>query len=87
MIRETRELLAALAAMNEQIPAVCLGILDGSVSAEQQVAFGTLLIELGEVMQRHARTERTEVVEGAIGGRPTDTGPARQRHPEARPKG
>jgi hypothetical protein len=64
MIRETRQLLAALAAMNQQIPNVSLGIMDGSLPAERQIAFAELLIELGQAMRAHARAERAEVIDG-----------------------
>lgn len=63
----TRELLAALAALNQQVPGVVLGILDGSLSPDKQVEFGGLLISAGEALQRHARTERPTVIDSDSG--------------------
>ncbi|MGH3623629.1 MAG: hypothetical protein ACRDQ5_17820 [Sciscionella sp.] len=64
MIRATRELLAALAAMNRKIPEMCLALMDDTLSPQRQAEFGELLIQLGEALREHARTERAEVVEG-----------------------
>lgn len=63
MTRTTRELLAALARLNQEVPATVLGILDDSLSPEKQIEFGSLLIAAGEALQQHARTERGMVVE------------------------
>jgi hypothetical protein len=60
MTRETRTLLAALAAMNRQIPNVALRLLDESMSLQRQLEFGDLLIELGQAMHQHADLARTD---------------------------
>jgi hypothetical protein len=64
--RETRELLAALSKLNQQVPNVVLGIVDGSLPIEKQVEFGDLLVEAGRALQAHARTERATVIESDI---------------------
>lgn len=69
MTRSTRELLAALAALNQQVPSVVLGILDESLSSDKQVEFGGLLIAAGEALQRHARTERPTVIDSDTGSK------------------
>lgn len=61
MTRTTRELLATMAKLNQAVPRVVLGILDDSLTVEKQVAFGDLLIETGQLLQDHARAERTIV--------------------------
>jgi hypothetical protein len=63
MIRATRELLAALARVNREAPTVALRIMDESLPAADQVAFGQQLIELGQAVQRHALAERAEVID------------------------
>ena len=63
MIRETRELLAALKRMNEKVPEVAVAIAGESLTVEEQTEFGGLLIELGEAVLEHARTERAAVIE------------------------
>lgn len=63
MIRETRELLAALSKLNREVPNVMLGIVDGSLPVEKQIEFGELLKLAGEAMQEHGRTERVQVIE------------------------
>jgi hypothetical protein len=59
MTRETRNLLAALAAMNRQIPNVALRLLEESLSSQRQLEFGDLLIELGRAMHEHADREHS----------------------------
>jgi hypothetical protein len=54
MIRETRAVLAALAAVNRKVPEVALGFMDDSISPAQESEFGDLLIELGELLHSHA---------------------------------
>lgn len=63
MTGTTRELLAALAKLNQGIPGVVLGILDDSLSPQRQAEFGDLLIGAGRALRNHARTERTIVVD------------------------
>lgn len=58
MTRETRHLLAALAAINQQIPNVALRMLEESMSWQRQLEFGDLLIELGRAMHEHADHSR-----------------------------
>lgn len=67
MTGPTRELLAALARLNQEVPTVVLGILDESLSPDKQAEFGDLLIAAGEALQRHARTERPTVVDSDAG--------------------
>lgn len=67
MNRPTRELLAALAKLNQEVPTVVLGILDESLSPDKQVEFGGLLITAGELLQRHARTEQPTVIDSDTG--------------------
>lgn len=67
MTRATRELLAALARLNQEVPVVVLGILDESLPPGKQVEFGGLLITAGEALQQHARTERPTVIDGDAG--------------------
>lgn len=63
MIRATRELLAALRCMNHAVPAVVVKIADESLPVADQVGFGSLLMELGERVQGHAREHRGLVVD------------------------
>jgi hypothetical protein len=63
VIRRTRELLASLASLNQQVPGVVLGILDASLPPAEQAEFGDLLIAAGERLREHARTERAEVID------------------------
>lgn len=67
MTRATRELLAALAKLNQEVPVVVLGILDESLSPDQQAEFGDLLIAAGDALREHARTERAMVVDSGVG--------------------
>jgi hypothetical protein len=67
MTRATRELLTALAKVNQQVPTVALGILDESLSPDKQAEFGDLLIVAGEALRRHAQNERVVVVESGTG--------------------
>lgn len=69
MNRPTRELLAALAKLNQEVPIVVLGILDESLSADKQVEFGGLLIAAGEALQGHARTARPTVIDSDTGSK------------------
>jgi hypothetical protein len=63
MTRATRELLAALAKLNQEVPVVVLGILDESLPPDKQVEFGDLLITAGEGLRHHARNERPTVID------------------------
>lgn len=63
----TRELLAALARLNREVPAIALGIADESLSPDKQSDFGDLLIAAGKALQHHARSERAVVVDSAAG--------------------
>lgn len=67
MTRATRELLAALAKLNQEVPTVVLGILDESLPPDQQAEFGDLLIAAGDALREHARTERVMVVDSGVG--------------------
>lgn len=67
MTPTTRELLAALAKLNQQVPVVVLGILDESLSPDEQMEFGDLLIAAGDALREHARTERSMVVDSDVG--------------------
>lgn len=51
--QETRELLAVLGKLNQEVPGVALGILDGSLSVEKQVEFGALLVAAGELVRTY----------------------------------
>jgi hypothetical protein len=84
MIRETRKLLAALGAMNQQIPGVCLGIMDESLSVAKQAEFGELLVELGEAMQTHAQSQRVQLIEikTETSDSPGSSSPGSQEHTE-----
>ncbi|MGH3630918.1 MAG: hypothetical protein ACRDRL_26175 [Sciscionella sp.] len=62
MTAETRHLLVALKAVNQQIPTVVLTLLDGSLSVERQVEFGRLLVELGELIRWHAHDVRSPTI-------------------------
>ena len=55
MTPDTRMLLAALSAMNQQIPAIAMRIIDDSLSHDKQIEFGNLLIELGVAVHDYAR--------------------------------
>ena len=72
VIRETRELLAALHKLHQAMPNVLVGIWDGSLPPDKQVAFGDLLVDAGDLVREHARTERTTVVESASEAGDTD---------------
>jgi hypothetical protein len=63
VIRETRELLAALHKLNGVLPNVLLGIWGESLPPDKQVEFGDLLIAAGELLQEHARNVRATVVD------------------------
>lgn len=63
MTRATRELLAALARLNQEVPTIVLAILDDSLPPERQIEFGDLLIDAGKALQRHVWTERATVIE------------------------
>jgi hypothetical protein len=63
MTRTTRELLAALAVLNQEVPGVVLGILDHSLPPEKQVEFGRRLTDVGQALQRHAKADRPVVVD------------------------
>jgi hypothetical protein len=63
MIRETREVLAAMAAVNRKVPEVALGFMDDSISPVQESEFGDLLIELGELLHAHAHDRACQVIE------------------------
>ncbi|WP_157357255.1 hypothetical protein [Amycolatopsis nigrescens] len=66
MTPQTRELLAALAALNQKIPEVALSLLDGSLSTRRQHEFAELLAETSELLHQHARNR------DAIPERPDD---------------
>lgn len=63
MIRETRELLAALSTLNREVPNVVLGILDDTLPIEKQIEFGDLLIVAGRALRNHARTKRAVIID------------------------
>lgn len=63
MTKTTRELLAALAMLNQEVPTVVLGILDDSLPPSKQAEFGQLLVDAGEVLRWHAETERRVIVD------------------------
>lgn len=71
MTRQTRELLAALSALNQQVPYFVTGMRDGSIPVEKQAAFGGLLVELGRLVQVCAQDERADVVESGYGNMST----------------
>lgn len=54
MTRAVRELLATLAKLNQAVPQVALGIMDESLTPQQQIEFGGFLIEAGQLLQQHA---------------------------------
>lgn len=63
MNERTRQLLVALKKVNQQVPAVVLGMLEGSLSPEKQIEFGSLLIELGQLMQGHGTEQPGRVID------------------------
>lgn len=71
MTRQTRELLAALSALNQQVPHFVAGMRDGSIPVEKQVAFGGLLVELGHLVQVCAQDERADIAENEYGSTST----------------
>ncbi len=58
MTPEPTDLVAALTALNRQIPAVCLAMFHGELSFDKQAAFGELLIQLGHLMQQTASADQ-----------------------------
>jgi hypothetical protein len=67
MIRETREVLAAMAAVNRKVPEVAMGFLDDAISPAQEAEFGGMLVELGELLQSHAHDRSCHIIEGGAG--------------------
>jgi hypothetical protein len=59
--REDRELFAELARLNCGMAEFCMGVMDGSVSAAEQVDYAERLIAVGERLRA-----RAELVAGAI---------------------
>jgi len=55
---ETSALLTALNKLDEAMTTVLLGLLENTLPASKQVAFGDLLIAAGELLQEHARAEQ-----------------------------
>ena len=89
-MQQIREMLAALNALNKQLPHFTAGVADGSLPAETQEAFGGLLVELGVLVQACARdqqeastVEKSAVSSNTIELRRTDSGSRVMR--EARP--
>lgn len=50
----TRELLIALKEANDRIPRLSMEILDQTILPDSQCEFGARLVQLGELVQRHA---------------------------------
>lgn len=71
MTRQTRELLAALSALSQQVPHFVTGMRDGSIPVEKQAAFGGLLVELGRLVQICVQDERADFVESEYGSTST----------------
>lgn len=66
---ETRQLLAALSAINREIPTVAMRIIDESLSTDKQIEFGNLLIELGAAVRENATRSAVEFDQDAARGR------------------
>ncbi len=54
MIREGRELLAEMARLNTDMPALALRIMEGSATASEQLHYAQRLIAAGQRLQRRA---------------------------------
>lgn len=61
MIREDRELLAELALLNGDTPALALRVIDGSASVVEQEDYAQRLISAGRRLQRRADEMRCAV--------------------------
>ncbi len=69
MIRDDRELLAALARLNTDVVPLAMRIMDKSVTAEEQYGFAERLIGMAARLQVRA-TKPWVVVEGEVGSEP-----------------
>ncbi|MGH3798011.1 MAG: hypothetical protein ACRDSP_24405 [Pseudonocardiaceae bacterium] len=66
MIREDRELLAELALLNGDTPALALRVIDGSASVVEQEDYAQRLISAGRRLQRRADEMRCAVIAGEV---------------------
>ncbi len=81
VIREDRELLAALARLNTDVVPLAMRIMDESVTAEERYAFAERLIAMAAQLQVHP-TKPWVVVEGAVVSAPDDgNGTMQHREP------
>lgn len=60
---EITDLIAALKALQRQIPQVCLAMIHGQLDPDQQAEFGDLLIQLGQLMQQHAEGSNVLIID------------------------
>jgi hypothetical protein len=66
VIREDRELLAALARLNTDMVSLAMCIMDDSASADEQARYAQRLITAGERLQRRAEETAGTVIEGEV---------------------
>ena len=64
MLREDRELLAELARINTDIPALGLRMMEGSASAAEQMHYGERLISVGQRLKRRAEGTDAVILDG-----------------------
>ena len=64
---ETTDLVAALKTLQRQIPQVCLAMIHSQLDADQQIDFGDLLIQLGQLIQQHANDSNVFIIESDSG--------------------
>jgi hypothetical protein len=86
VLQEDRELLAELARINTDIPALGLRMMEGSASAAEQVHYGERLMSAGQRIKRRAESTDAMTIEGEFHVKesvalPAHTAPAHTAEP------
>ncbi|MGH3775525.1 MAG: hypothetical protein ACRDRR_07270 [Pseudonocardiaceae bacterium] len=85
MIREDRELLAALARLNSDMASLAMRIMEGSAGAAEQTHYARRLIAAGERLRRRADETAGTVIEGEVLANGPLTLPAHTVEPHQEP--
>lgn len=73
MTREDEEVLLALSHISKDSGAFALGVLENSISRDDQIAFGRRLVDLAEAIRERALRTGGLVIDGSV----SDGGSAR----------
>lgn len=66
MIREDEEVLLALSRINIDSGIFALGVLENSISRDDQIAFGHRLVDLAEAIRERALRTAGLVIDGSV---------------------